>query len=392
VFATRIAIFVCLASLCVTSQAWGQSSSARQGTFGHKPLSVPKTLPGNSNNQFQVDSNDWKMPIKISGSGWSPLGRKLDESIGPIHQTEYAPERIASQDTNLGQRVTPLLTTPHTSPPAEVYQPDQVFTDSECPDCAVETPLLHFGDSRFRVTWLPGDGNSLGITDIDGQMKITVPRVPGLVLTPGIGTHYLNGPSRTDLPAKLYDAFIEFKYMKQVTPQIGYELAITPGVFSDYEQSNSDAFRLPGRALAFYGQSAEKQFVAGIAYLDREDVKLLPVFGMIYTPSEAVRYELIFPRPRLAARYLQTDTLDRWMYLSGEFGGGSWAVERVSGAKDVATISDWRLITGIETRYFSGIVTNFEFAIVFNREVEYKSKAGDYDPDSTAMLRYGVTF
>ena len=106
-----------------------------------------------------------------------------------------------------------------------------------------------------------------------------------------------------------------------------------------------------------------------------------------------MRWEIVFPKPRFSWRFDRQENRERWVYLAGEFGGGSWAVERASGgADDVATYSDWRLIGGLEMKYSSGRSLLFEVGYVFNRELEYKSDLGNFEPDDTVMLRAGVTF
>ena len=80
--------------------------------------------------------------------------------------------------------------------------------------------------------------------------------------------------------------------------------------------------------------------VFGIDYLDRGDIKLLPVGGLIWTPNPAMRFEVVFPRPRAVFQLS-----DRYrLYVSGELGGGSWAIRRVSQDDDLATYRDLRVL------------------------------------------------
>jgi len=109
-------------------------------------------------------------------------------------------------------------------------------------------------------------------------------------------------------------------------------------------------------------------------------------------PREDVRLEVIFPRPKLAYRLMRDESQSRWVYLAGEFGGGSWAIERTTGSKDVATYSDWRLILGLENKFANKTSWLFEAGYVFNRQLDYNSGAGDFDPGDTAMIRAGLTF
>ena len=65
---------------------------------------------------------------------------------------------------------------------------------------------------------------------------------------------------------------------------------------------------------------------------NRYDVNILPAGGLLWTPADDKRFELIFPRPRLAWRVAESDRSSQWVYLAGEFGGNQCAVRRDSGA------------------------------------------------------------
>jgi hypothetical protein len=74
--------------------------------------------------------------------------------------------------------------------------------------------------------------------------------------------------------------------------------------------------------------------------------------------------------------------------VAGEFGGGSWYVERSSGPDDLLAYRDWRVTLGVERRIGDYITTaRLEVGYVFNREVEYDNSPGDQNLDSTIIVR-----
>ncbi len=246
--------------------------------------------------------------------------------------------------------------------------------------------------SRVTATWLPAGADEIGMSDVDIRAGWTLDRSPGVTITPGFQVHFLDGPTRTDLPARLYNARADVEWKKQWSARWASQLGIAPGVYSDFDTSSSDALRIVGRALAIYAHSPTTQFVFGAVYLDREDVRALPAIGLVHAPNAHVRLELIFPKPRIAYLVNTSGCTEHWAYLAGEFGGGSWAIQRVTGVDDVATYRDWRIILGVERKNTNGPSMLVEGAFVFNRQLEYKSGIGDFDPDASGMLRAGVTF
>jgi hypothetical protein len=124
--------------------------------------------------------------------------------------------------------------------------------------------------------------------------------------------------------------------------------------------------------------------VLGVEYLDRDDISLLPVAGIVFKPADHVRLDAVFPRPRLAVQVMDSD---RWIYVAGELGGGTWAVERVDLTSDNATYRDLRMILGVEQRPDIGRTSSLEIGYVFDRELSYRSGIGDYAPADAFMLR-----
>ena len=93
----------------------------------------------------------------------------------------------------------------------------------------------------FNGTWLAGgnDSRSFGQTDLESKIILALPcptRDSPLVITPGFTVHYLQGPANVDLPPRLFETYMQLRWLSQVTPQWGLDLAVTPGVFSDFNQ------------------------------------------------------------------------------------------------------------------------------------------------------------
>ncbi len=101
----------------------------------------------------------------------------------------------------------------------------------------------------FDATYLapgPSPARGLGMDDVQLQGIFAVPcptRESPLVMTPGFAVHYLQGPQNVDLPPQLHEGYVDFRWLSQVTPQWGLDLSLTPGIFSDFNQDSSKAFR-----------------------------------------------------------------------------------------------------------------------------------------------------
>ena len=117
--------------------------------------------------------------------------------------------------------------------------------------------------------------------------------------------------------------------------------------------------------------------------------------GVVYKPDADTRIELTAPRPRFAKRVSWLDDSEDandWAYVSGEFGGGTYAVKRPGGAEDQVNFRDFRLLIGFESKTSSGIKTLFEAGYVFGRNIEFEDDSTEFKPSDTAIFRAGLSF
>ncbi len=272
----------------------------------------------------------------------------------------------------------PPLTMPTGPPVVEEISPDLPWVVPVAP--------------QLLFTWNSGTGDQLGITDLDARFTLYFPYVQGLLITPGYSAHMLNGPIKTDLPGTLYDNWVEFRWLKKWNDRWSSDIAVSPSLYTDYDNLSSDAVRITGRAIALYTASPEWQWAFGAIYLDREDLKALPAVGAIWTPNDDWKVEVLFPRPRIMRRLSNTDDMTRWAYLGGEFGGNTYGIERPGLVRDVVTYSVLRMYLGYEVKRTKGFSPRVELGWSFNRSLKYQSGVGDTDLPSTAMLRVGGNF
>lgn len=231
------------------------------------------------------------------------------------------------------------------------------------------------------TSWLVGGGDDFGMFSLESYPSLPQEKTWGVVS--GIGIHWLGGPIRTDMPPRLFDFQIGLQRREWTSETFGYDVSARIGAFSDFEGSARDGIRYPGHAVGFYRWTPACDFVFGIEVLDRDDVNLLPVAGLILTPRDDLRLELVFPRPRVEVRISPQSSI----YVAGELGGGTWDIERPTLPDDVVTYRDLRLLFGISTCQEDGGESGFEIGYVFDRDLSYRSGNGDFSPGSTILLR-----
>lgn len=262
---------------------------------------------------------------------------------------------------------------------------------------------------RLQHAWLAGGDkpDDLDINDTDVSVAFAFPNflysTQPVYILPSFSLHLWDGPQgaaggNADLPSKAYSAFLDAGWQTDPMKIFGAELGLRVGVFTDFDTMNSDSLRVQGRGLGIFRLSPTTTFKAGVMYLDRNDIKLLPAGGVLWQPNPSVRYDIFFPEPKLARYTTTIGVHDVWCYLGGDFGGGAWTIERAGGGSDSVDINDIRVLLGLEwgrsDLIRAGKRTGFvEVGYVFNREVKYTHNPADnFDPNDTVMIRLGIGY
>jgi hypothetical protein len=298
-------------------------------------------------------------------------------------------------------------------------------TGWEWPEPEAGRYLRLFQDLRVRHTWLAGgDGarpavgdQEVGVNQSEIGTTISFPNFlwsqRPLHVSPVFGIDLWDGPLATrgtfptddvtpplnggfGLPSRVYGTYVSFAWQPQFTPQFFGELEASAGVFSDFDGFTSDSIRVQGTGLGALTVTPTLTFKAGATYFDRVDVKLLPAGGIVWTPNPQTRWDIYFPRPKLA-RYLTTvGNTDVWFYLNGEYGGGSWTIgnEAVDRRMDM---NDIRAGGGFEWTHQFGLQGFAEAAYVFDRELVFAIGGPGGGPlryplKDTVMVRGGFVY
>ena len=255
-----------------------------------------------------------------------------------------------------------------------------------------------FQKLSLSAAWIgnASDADNLGITEIETFLTVALPapiKEWPILITPGYNMYFLAGPGVTDLPPRLNTAYVDFMWVPKPFARTTLVVAVAPSVFSDFESNDAQMFRVTGKGLVLYDWIPDKlQFVAGVLYLNRDNIRLLPAGGLIWTPTDGQRYELIFPKPKLGVRLNVGLGYEDWVYGTAEFGGNTWSIVRDSGLQDQVTYIDYRILTGYERKLNGGAGYRLEAGYVFGRSITFKSEIGDFDPQSTFILRGGITY
>jgi len=263
---------------------------------------------------------------------------------------------------------------------------------------------------RLDYVWIQGSGanaSEFGVNDIDLSAEFAIPflRNPQtpLLITPGFTAHLWSGPQypatpglpARGLPARAYDAYLNTAWNPQFSRVFGGEVTFRVGVYSDFSRIINESIRYQGAGYGVISFSPSFQLKLGAVYLDRNRYKIFPAGGIVWTPNDDVRFEILFPNPKLAIRLPGYSTTEWWAYLRGEYGGGSWTVRpfpAFPGNPMSIDYNDIRVGLGLDFETVKGLNGLVEVGVTFEREIFYPFYGFTFRPDPTVYVRGGLAY
>ena len=290
-------------------------------------------------------------------------------------------------------------------------QQDPCFQSS--PAISVAAVQKFIQQINLNYDWFAGNptatAKELGINDVDLNVTFAFPlfniQTPFLV-TPGFAVHYWNGPVSVpppppppaDLPPRTYDAYLDFGWNPQISDFFGAELNFRTGVYSDFNRVTSDSIRFMGKGMAVLKLSPHMTLKAGVWYLDRVQVKILPAGGLVWTPNADVFFNILFPNPKIGKRLTTWGNTEWWLYASGDYGGGSWTIERNTdyfppGTYTRFDYNDIRVAVGLEFKTPRQLEGHFEVGFSCDRQLVYQDLLPSmYVPTNTVYVAAGLAY
>lgn len=345
--------------------------------------------------------------------GFAPQAGQVFPTPGPSAST-WAPSAISGQPGYPGYSTAAPSLVPQPPPgaisPAAGY-PAQSSNIQQGFQQTYQQTMHVFQGARGSWAYLLGDGSgtNVGVNELDTTATFALPffhnspanlnHAP-LLITPGFGLQLWDGPETSstmlaDLPPNTYDVFIDGAWNPKFTPLFGAELGLRVGIFTNWDVFVWQSWRLMGRAIGTLQLTPTVQGKAGIVYLDRNQVKLLPALGFTWTPNADARYDIFFPAPKASRRFANNAKRSWWGYASGEYGGGAWTFRRNTGQISPFDYNDIRIALGTEfvPNATTGLAGNFEVGYVFYRQLFYVDGPPQIqDLPSTIMFRFGLAY
>ena len=266
-----------------------------------------------------------------------------------------------------------------------------------------------------KTTFVSSGGGveGLGMTTINLDLVLGFPlptRQSPLLLTPYFQADFMDYSAvYSGTPESLYRTGLNVAWMKQLNDRWGMFLFASPCVSSDFQADFDNAFRCPAGIIANWTINPAWKLSLGVIYTDNDDWLFVPACGVTWTPNDLWKWELTVPRPRICRRINDPfrncyfvrpgrNPSSYWVYLAGEYQGGTWAVEAKErwGARDDDRLQyrDLRIMFGIERdkKEPGRIDWNAEIGMAFCRKMYFEDLPTVFHPKTAFVARIQAVF
>jgi hypothetical protein len=402
IVATTTSLLAIITSFTVAASDWKPTvrpaSTVTQATF-QEPLAIPPFEPVAP--EFAPPLLPRVLDPELADQTEDPAAKTGTPAAASTREVpDFEPDEGQKSAITFPDGSSSSASTAEESPGKPKLKLSEAEEDSDAPLKSIEWPgrwnqstldwVLRNGSDGIGFFSLTGDTPSLEF-DLDADKE-------SFEIDFGTGIHFVDGPSRTDLPPRLFDIFWNTRFKTEISDGIGIDANFKMGLFTDFEDSVREGWRFPGRLLGYADISTNGQkngrIVAGFEYLDLEQTEILPAGGLIFEPDEDTRLDLYFPRPQVRFRVDQEASGDQWLYLRGEYHTSAWAIERVTGNADLVSLTEYRATIGLESIPGDKEESSsfLEVGYIFNRDLEYRSGVGNFQPSDTVVIRLGSRY
>ncbi len=241
-------------------------------------------------------------------------------------------------------------------------------------------PYQIYRSAEASIDFVSGSRTELEWIDFEWAPYLKREHQNGIVGS--IQYHLLSGPQSVHLPPRLHDLMIGYQHRGTLNDRFSFDVASSVGIFSDFQGSIREGVRFPAHAVGILHTSFRSDLVFGVDYVDRDDYKIIPVLGFSWHDYNftSLRYDLVFPRPRIEF----TANEGHRYYLAAHLGGGTWDIEYPDGTGDVLNYRDYRVMLGSEKRYLDGSRHGLEIGYAFGRRLSMR--------ESLDVLDFGNSF
>ncbi len=388
---------------------------------------------------FYSGTSIYTPPKNYGFFGYSRAEEPLSENILPPSSGELAsqnplitdssnssflPNRVSAPISDTDTNTEPVLMVPPTgkilASPQETYSSQSIMNENRLSRFTLmPQPVRNslFQGAAGGLSYLPNvSKKNLGMVQANASVTMGIPlptEESPLLITPSFSWTDLELPQTlAGLPPQreklsLYKSGISFDYLFPLSDSFLLDANVQVMWSSDFRSNSSKAFRINGYGTCVWRMSDQALMILGAGYNDVSGfMKIYPIGGILWRPSEELYFEAYFPRPKIAWRLPDNlagpSKAPYWFYVAAEFTTEKWEIESMetsyySYSKECELVYyDLRLYVGLERKSLSHLNWALEGGLVFDRNMTYDNRLWNYEekvsPKAVGFARLKMSY
>jgi hypothetical protein len=199
-------------------------------------------------------------------------------------------------------------------------------------------------------------------------------------------THELDASGPLPLPDRLAELSLNLGWQQRLSPQWSIAVFARPGLYSDFEQLDSDSLNLPVLALANYAVSRDLIWSFGLTANPFSDNPVIPIVGVRWNFAPQWMFNVGFPQ----SGFTWKPTEQLALRAGARFQGGSFRITENLGtpapgiARLANTFVDYREVrvgAGLDYELGDRFTLSFDLGVVTDRKFDYFDRNYRLDGD-----------
>lgn len=198
-----------------------------------------------------------------------------------------------------------------------------------------------------------------------------------------------------ELPDQLVALLLELNWVRRSAEGRALQVTIAPGIYSDIEEIEVNSLFVPISVTHIWTWNPSVSALLGVAVRPDFEVPVLPLAGIVWSASNAMRLEILFPRSRLVVLFNEEWSAEigaEWssrtyrLKEKGPFDRDKLSIEQLE-----YWIGVWRQMTDrLRLGVSAGEIKSREFE--FDDRTDFFGKAFDVDDSYFVRLALGGPF
>jgi hypothetical protein len=235
---------------------------------------------------------------------------------------------------------------------------------------------------------------SMQINEYNIAGRYSAPISPGIIFswTPEANIRTWSGPSSIPLPGSAYRFASDFELVFRNESPWSVQIGFTPQIGTDLKDNlDSNSYFWDGRGILFYRASPTFLIALGAAYWNRAHDRVIPYAGFVWTPTDRLEFNIMFPQSRISYNLGMLGNRGYWIYGTGGYNIEAYNIQLQGFGKDRIQFADYRLMLGLRSEG-PRMAAFIEGGWVLDRQVDFSYLIPGFTIGNGYMARVGVRF